>query len=143
MDGAAFWCQNLRLVSRVGSRGTQINNIVFLPRAAGGVKMGKNGESSRKCSTATAAEDDDTMIFRGGCTLVFDLDTVEFEVRDYQAAHRQRNLDGKLRLDEDRARAQYKYQFETGPMGMSDFRKYFGLGFSRGINEPFAILHQH
>jgi hypothetical protein len=47
-----------------------------------------------------------------------------------------------MRLDEARARKQYTYQFETGPMHMSEFRQYFGLGLTRGINEPFAVLHQ-
>jgi hypothetical protein len=143
MDGPRFWVQNLRLVSRVGSRGTQINNIVFSLVQRAGVKMGKNGEVVPKVLDGKAGEDDDTMIFRGGCTLVFDLDTVELKYVITKPLIGSETSDGKLRLDEDRARAQYKYQFETGPMGMSEFRKYFGLGFSRGINEPFAILHQH
>lgn len=138
-----FWLQNLRLVSRVGSGGRQINNIVFSLVQRAGVKLGKNNEVLPQKLERNAANDDDTMIFRGGCTLVFDLDTVELKYAITKPLIESETGAGALRLDEERARAQYEYQFETGPMGMSDFRKYFGLGFSRGVNEPFAILHQH
>jgi hypothetical protein len=138
----SFWLQNLRLVSRVGSGGRQINNIVFSFVQRAGVKLGQNNEVLPQKLAADASASDDVIIFRGGCTLVFDLDTVELKYAIAKPLIDSETGTGALRLDEERARAQYQYQFETGPMGMSDFRKYFGFGFSRGVNEPFAILHQ-
>jgi hypothetical protein len=142
-DVPRFWLQNLRLVSRVGSGGKQINNIVFSLVQRAGVKIGKNNEIIPHLLDKNSSDDDDTMIFRGGCTLVFDLDTVALKYAISKPLIENETVGGTMRLHEERARAQYKYQFETGPRGMSDFRKYFGLGFSRGVNEPFAILHQH
>jgi hypothetical protein len=140
--GPVFSVQNLRLVSRVGGRGDQINNIVFSLVQRAGVKI-KDDKVVPELLSGTESADDDTMIFRGGCTLVFDLDTVRLKYVIAKPLIDSETPDGKLQLNETRAREQYDYQFETGPMGMSDFRKYFGLGFSRGISEPFAVLHQH
>jgi hypothetical protein len=142
-DVPSFWLQNLRLVSRVGSGGRQINNIVFSLVQRAGVRLGKNNEVLPEKLTTNASANDDLMIFRGGCTLVFDLDTLTLKYAISKPLIESEAPHGILRLDEKRARAQYKYQFETGPMGMSDFQKYFGLGFSRGVTEPFAMLHQH
>ena len=118
----------------------QTNNIVFSIVQRAGVRMVGDSLEPVLLDDRRPA-DDDTMIFRGGCTFVFDLDTVTLKyviakpIIDVAAP-------GAPRLDEVRARKQYTYQFETGPMQMSEFRQYFGLGFTRGINEPFAVLHQ-
>jgi len=138
-----FWLQNFRLVSRVGSGGRQINNIVFSLVQRAGVKLGQNDEVIPQKLTPEGSASEDVMIFRGGCTLVFDLDTEELKYAISKPLIESDSGSGSLRLNEERARAQYKYQFETGPMGMSDFQQYFGRGFTRGINEPFAMLHQH
>lgn len=139
-----FAVQNLRLVSRVSSRGTQINNIVFSLVQRAGVKLDNEGRLQSADLYASGAEAEETMIFRGGCTLVFDLDTVELK---YVIAKPLLEPAGPgaccLRLDEARAAAQYAYWFETGPARMSELQKYFGTGFARGLNEPFAFLHQH
>jgi hypothetical protein len=139
-DVPSFWIQNLRLVSRVGTRGAQTNNIVFSIVQRAGVKMVDDRLEPVLLDERRPA-DDDTMIFRGGCTFVFDLDTVKLK---YVIAKPLINAaaPGQMQLDEGRARKQYIYQFETGPMHMSEFRQYFGLGFTRGLSEPFAVLHQ-
>jgi hypothetical protein len=139
-DVPSFWIQNLRLVSRVGARGAQTNNIVFSIVQRAGVRTVDDRLEPVLLDERRPA-DDDTMIFRGGCTFVFDLDTVKLK---YVIAKPLIDVaaPGQPQIDEGRARKQYIYQFETGPMHMSEFRQYFGLGFTRGISEPFAVLHQ-
>jgi hypothetical protein len=158
-NAASFYVQNLRVVSRTGTKGRVVNNIVFSLVQRAGVKLDGDNvipvileRSSRKASkgdgakengkeTKHDAEADKPMIFRGGCTLVFDLDTVALKyiiqkpLLDVTSA--------KMQLDGERARAQYHYQRHEAPMAMGELQQYFGMGAGYGLIEPFAMLHQH
>ncbi|MBX7211125.1 MAG: hypothetical protein K1X78_22655 [Verrucomicrobiaceae bacterium] len=142
--GPRFAVQNLRLVSRAAPNGDQVNNIVFSIVQRAGVKI-KNGTIEPHVLKDGEADDDDSMIFRGGCTFVFDLDTLDLKYVISKPLLGPQPESGRHapQLDEDRVRAQYEYQFETGPNAMSEFRQYFDTGFARGLPEPFALLHQH
>jgi hypothetical protein len=137
-----FAVQNLRLVSRTSPKGDPINNIVFSVVQRVGVRMRDEAVEQVELDRFRAA-DPDVMIFRGGCTFVFDLDSVELKYIITKPLLATAAPGDPPKLDEARVRAQHEYQFETGPNSMSDFRKYFDMGFARALTEPFALLHQH
>jgi hypothetical protein len=139
---AQFAVQNLRLVSRTSPKGDPINNIVFSVVQRVGVRMRDEAVEPVELDRFRAA-DPDVMIFRGGCTFVFDLDSVELKYIITKPLLATAAPGDPPKLDEARVRAQHEYQFETGPNSMSDFRKYFDMGFARALTEPFALLHQH
>jgi hypothetical protein len=137
--GPRFAVLNLRLVSRTSPKGDQINNIVFSLVQRVGVRVKPDSLEPVLLDDSSEAPPD-TMIFRGGCTFVFDLDEVKLK---YVITKPLLVGGDTTRLDEDRVRAQYEYQFETGPASMSEFQSYFGTSFARALTEPFALLHQH
>lgn len=142
IDGPLLAVQNLRLVSRVSPKGDPINNIVFSVVQRVGVRL-RDGAVELVVLDSSAAADPDVMIFRGGCTFVFDLDSVELKYIIAKPLLATAERGDMPKLDEARVRAQHEYQFETGPNSMTDFRKYFDMGFARALTEPFALLHQH
>lgn len=107
-----------------------------------GIKM-KKGKVVPVVLDDHKPNDADTMIFRAGCTFVFDLDTLDLKyVISKPLLASERGAGGKPKLDEARVRARFKI-VETGPNAVSEFRQYFDMGFARGLTEPFALLHQH
>lgn len=146
--GPAFSVENLRLVSRVGPDGNQINQIVFsLVQPAGAIV--RNGVFTGK----TFVPDDRKPLpaggvqLRGGCTMIFDLDTLKLKyvvtkpLLDLRApvvnGQRQRQLDA-TRIEQQAA-----YQNDDDLMAASEYSKYFNQGLNQSGNEPFALLHQH
>jgi hypothetical protein len=140
----SFSVENLRLVSRVGPDGNQINQIVFslVQRAGVQLKDGKvvgyyvprDNEDPRK----------GRMQIRGGCTLIFDLDTLKLKyaiakpLLDLSTAPRQ-----PRQLDAARIAKQAAYQNDGDLMAASEYSKFFGQSLASLINEPFAFLHHH
>lgn len=143
-EGPSFQIQNLRLVSRVGPNGNQINQIVFSLIQNSGVIV-VNGELK-----GHYIPDDDKEApkngfeFQGGSTLIFDLDTLKLKyaisrpLLDFNSLER-----GKPSVDEKRLAMQYNYQMEDLLMHMSENNIYFGMGLHAFFNEPFALLHNH
>ena len=76
----SFQLQNLRLVSRVGPDGLQINHVVFYLVQRSGLRFraGKvAGPYNLKEGIRTSPDNEEQrMEFRGGCTLILDLDTL-------------------------------------------------------------------
>jgi len=137
-NGSRFMVQNLRLVSRTSPKGDRINNIVFALVQRAGVKVGDAVEPV--VLNDSGDDSQDTMIFRGGCTFVYDLDKLQLK---YVIPKPLLSGSDGTKLDEDRVRAQHDYQYATGPDSMSEFQAYFGSSFARSLTEPFALLHQH
>jgi len=139
----SFRVQNLRLVSRTGPSGDQINHIVFsLVQRAGVIVDGNN--------VTTYVPDDNIQApkggfeFWGGCTMIFDLDTLNLR---YAIAKPLLDPD-KLRIgireiNVSRVLQQYRYQTEDGLLSLSEQSLYFGTGLKSYFNEPFAFLHTH
>jgi hypothetical protein len=152
-DGASFQILKLRLVSRVGPNGSQINNVVFSITQRAGVVL-KDGEIVSYFTPArdplSRKTEDGSPIpeggfeFRGGCTLIFDLDTQQLKyviskpILDINSV----NDGGTPALNIKRIRAQNAFQNGEADCNLNEYFQYFGNGFHH-MTEPFAFLHQH
>jgi len=78
----------------------------------------------------------------GGCTLIFDLDSVSLRYAISRPLLDPDSLSaGAPKIDKQRAESQYKYQNEDAIMALGEFSRFFGLGLQNDLNEPFSILH--
>jgi hypothetical protein len=141
-EGPSFQVQSLRLVSRSGPGGKHLNHIAFslIQRAGVIVKAGA-------FAGHYVPGDQDTppggFELRGGCTMIFDLDTLQLKYAITRTLLDQDQLDiGKRQIDCRRAEKQCAYQYDEGENAMSEYARYFGMGLSNLMNEPFALLHQ-
>jgi len=147
--GPSFQVLNLRLVSRVGPDGLQINHVVFyLVQRSGiclqeGKVIGCYNLQEKNAAEAPAAE---RMQFRGGCTLILDLDTLSLK---YVVSKPLLNLEAWLQSDGERAEVdaaraerQYRFMREGQHRHHSAYNQYFGEHVEQ-MGEPFAFLHQH
>ena len=143
VKGPSFRIQNLRLVSRVGPKGNQMNHIVFSLIQRAGI-ISDNG------TITTYVPDDDKPAPKngfemwGGCTMIFDLDNLKLR---YAIAKPLLDPDklktGVRAINSKRAAKQFQYQTEDGIMNLSEQSLYFGTGIKNYFNEPFAFLHSH
>ena len=159
--------QNLRVVSRIGPQGKQVNQIVFslLQRSGVILKQGvfdEAADAKDKHFTPSSiyidnpeedslSSDSSKFIFRGGCTLIFDLDTLQLQ---YAIAKPLLNTVGLVsrsdsptivpqtrKMDKFRIEQQFRYKCNEGRMSTTNYGHYFGVGLTLG--EPFAFLHNH
>jgi hypothetical protein len=152
-SGPAFQIINLRLVSRVGPDGNQINEVLFTILQKCGVIF-KNGEflktyvpkpsyNPKYPDKPPPPRPEGGFEFMGGCTLIFDLDSQRLK---YAILKPLIDMDifeatGKLTINQKRIETQYKMQFGTEEFPFNDFALYFGNS-KQKITEPFAFLHQ-
>jgi hypothetical protein len=142
----SFSVENLRVVSRVGPEGNQINQLVFSLVQRAGVIV-ENEEFGGKCYVP----DDDAMPppggfqIRGGCTMIFDLNTqtLKYAITKPLLDLRKLQSGGARSLDKARIERQFAYQNDGDAMAMGDYAKHFGIGLNNAANEPFALLHNH
>ena len=146
--GPSFQVQNLRILSRVGPSGNQINQIVFSIIQKIKLKIDENGKVQQRDKDNL---ENNKFSFRGGCTLIFDLDTLELkyvvkkpllDLEKFKNENIEELYNGNI-IDINRAQDQYYYQHELGPLSLTDYHRYFDLKLDDSIDEPFAILHQH
>jgi hypothetical protein len=143
-QGPSFRLQNLRVVSRTGPEGNQINYIVFTMAQRAGVIV----EDDKLSGTFVPSTDVELPVggfeFWGGCTLIFDLDTLElkYAITKPLLSPEKLNNDEQV-LNEERIIKQYRYQTEEAVDSMSQQSLYFGTGLKSSFNEPFAFLHSH
>jgi hypothetical protein len=150
-DSPSFQIQNLRLVARVGPDGNQVNQVIFSIFQRAGVKhkgQDENGDDTFDLEPLPTeigkANDPELFEFRGGCTLIFDLDTLQLRyaiskpLLDTDFLEKNKRAAINLR----RLRNQYRFQQGDEDSGLNEFSLYFGNGL-RNIIEPFAFLHQH
>jgi hypothetical protein len=138
ISGPSFHVQNLRLVSRVGPDGNQINQIIFSLTQRAGVVI-ENGEFKKTYVPDDEPKPNGGTELWGGCTMIFDLDTLTLRY----AISRPLLDPESSSIDKTRAENQYKYQNEDGLMALGEYSHYFGLGLGTNMNEPFALLHHH
>lgn len=153
-SGPAFQIINLRLVSRVGPEGNQINEVVFSILQKSGVIF-KNGKFAGhfepaptvdldKPKKAPKASPDGGFVFKGGCTLIFDLDKQQLKYAiskpliDTEALEEE----GVLKVNTKRVQEQYHIVHDTGVLPFNEYAHYFGNGNGYSV-EPFAFLHHH
>lgn len=147
-QGPSFQIQNLRLVDRIGPDGTQINHVIFSIVQRSGIVM-KNGGKEFEHYVPVPEESDvevsddksQRFEFRGGCTLIFDLDTLKLKYAISKPLLDNQSTDGP-RIDQARLMRQYEYQYGSTESAHNDYTLYFGERF-HNLSEPFSFLHQH
>lgn len=143
-NGPSFQIQNLRVVSRVGPNGKLVNQIVFAMVQRCGIQM-KDGEFFQHFDPRTIPQESYTaeqFLLFGGCTMIFDLDTLELKhVVSKPLLDIPKLRKGVAEIDRERIRSQYDYQQEEGLMHLSEYNQYFGNGLYNNYNEPFSFLH--
>lgn len=131
----SFEIQNLRLVNRVGPEGTLTNQVVFSLIQTSHLDPETLEPVARKTNYTA---------FKGGCTLIFDLDTLSLRYAiskpliDQESAH----TTGRLQLNEARLSAQRAYLGAESLQTENPLSQFF-LVDGRTGGEPFALLHQH
>ena len=133
---------NLRLVSRVGPDGDQINQIVFNLVQSIGV-IYENGEF-KGVYNPEEGKDPPPGGFevQGGCTLIFDLDTVQLKYASSKPLLVPEKLDSQQEeLNQERIKRQYLYRTIALPLSISEVNQYFASGIRGDLLEPFALLH--
>ncbi|WP_343692465.1 hypothetical protein [Chitinophaga sp.] len=132
-DRPPFAVQQLRLVSRVGPDGSQINQIVFaITQRSELSNTEKDGKKKQ-------------LVFSGGCTLIFDMDTMKLK---YAISKPLLDLEcfttnGHIKLNMTRIEHQYNYQVEHRNRCASEYNRYFEPMVDTIHDEPFALLHKH
>ena len=155
----SFQIQNLSLVSRVGPQGNQVNHVVFSIIQRSGIYFNEDGTVKREqggrvshfkppgqgpnyvCSSKYEIPTGG-FEFRGGCTLIFDLDKLELK---YVITKPLLDLDADPLdpcVNVSRAECQYKFQMNINELGFNEYSAYFTDGL-RSMLEPFCFLHQH
>lgn len=147
--GPNFQIQNLRTVSRVGPGNTQVNQVVFSILQKSAVRLVNGKPEYLIYEDHVSASDrqdayrvpDGYFELRGGCTLIFDLDSFKLKyavfkpLLDLDAL----NAGGPPAIHLARLKRLIDYQHRSE---MNEFAAYFSSPNNR-IMEPFAFLHQH
>ena len=135
---------NLRLLSRVGPDGSQINQIVFSMVQRMGVIVDSGIVKGYYNPRGQEAPPKNGMEVQGGCTLIFDLDSLDLKYAINKPLFVPKELDNNNRVvNQERVMRQYHYQTEDLPLGVSEFSSYFEGSFQGQYGEPFALLHKH
>lgn len=142
-DVPSIQVANLRLVSRVGPNNDKVNQIVFSLVQRSGIVV-EDSQFKEHYTPDQVPPGVDTFELWGGCSLIFDLDTLKLK---YAIARplldSQPGPDGKPQIDRTRIENQYNYQHNEDLAGSNEFSSYFGIRLDSSLNEPFALLHQH
>ena len=137
----SFQIKNLRKVSRVGPDGLQINHIVFSMIQRIGIRFEENNKVLFKPNEDRPLGENE-IIFYGGCTFIFDLDTDTLKYiisKPLIDTSKTRGVQLSKRSDN-----QSKYQNEEMAYQIGESRRYFGTRpHEFAYSEPFAFLHHH
>ena len=140
--GPSFQILNLRLVSRVGPDGEKINQIVFVLVQRMGVVF-ENGEFVKHYTPGADKPPAGGFEVQGGCTLIFDLDSVKLKYAVSKPLFRPEQLDKYQHVvNQERMARQRRYQHEELPLDQSAVSNYFGAGAESRFGEPFSLLHK-
>ncbi len=136
----SFSVHSLHLASRVGPGGNQSNQIIvsLVQKASIRIEKDKNGVTQ-----FVPDESNKSFVINGGCTLIFDLDTLKLKYAISKPLLDIDALNSNVhQLDRSRCLALHKHQH--GPVAdQNQFQAYFGMGKQNAFNEPFNFLHTH
>ena len=138
----SFQIDALRKISRVGPDGDLVNQVIFSMLQYIGYKkdIDKEVESTFRIEKDQKL-DEDSIIFYGGSTFIFDLDNSTLK---YVISKPLIKVIGGKPVVHERAKEQHYYQIEEMRHHIGESRLYFG---SRphefAFSEPFAFLHHH
>jgi hypothetical protein len=146
--GPSFEVHSLKVASRVSPDGSKSNQIIMtLIQRAGIESVTENDSGGYEVKTFVAGDDPDLSVDRfimtGGCTLIFDLKTLQLK---YAISKPLLNLDalrknGKYEIDAQRAARISESMQGIDVENM--YEAYFGMGRKFTNCEPFSFLHQH
>lgn len=140
--GPTFQVLNLRLATRVGPDGTQSNQIVFGLVQRIGVVLDAGKITGCYSPGLAKTPPSGGFVVYGGCTLIFDLDSLSLKYAISKPLLNPDSLDrNKHELNLERIQRQHHYQSEELPMAIPEVAKYFASGTDGAFDEPFALLH--
>jgi hypothetical protein len=135
---ASYAISNVWLANRVTPDGNIVNHVIVTLAQKRGVRFKVDeddnvtvDEKGFFAPDRTPRQDwgDNHIVFRGGCTLIFDLEAMKLR---YAVS---KNID-------DRQRMIRQFRFEKGLMG-EDGQTYFDSGTLSAVAGPFAFMHSH
>ncbi|WEK36503.1 MAG: hypothetical protein P0Y53_03235 [Candidatus Pseudobacter hemicellulosilyticus] len=137
----SFQVHSLHFATRISPSGNQTNQVVvtLLQNAAASISKDKQGNPR-----AAGNRKQPDLLIGGGCTLIFDLDTLELKyaiskpLLDVEALANS----GVRQLHTGRA-IQIRRHLQGKTQHMNAYQAYFGMAGVQGIGEPFAFLHTH
>jgi len=140
-DGPTLQILNLRLASRIGPDGTEVNQIVFGLVQRLGVVFEQGVIKNYYAPGLVNSQPTNGVEVYGGCTLIFDLDTLRlrYAISKPLLATELANVNQKLNTE--RIEDQARYQLDELPYAMSEVASYFGGASNSVADEPFALLH--
>ncbi|MBO9202413.1 MULTISPECIES: gluzincin family metallopeptidase [Niastella] len=142
--GPSFRIENLRLVSRVGPDGDQLNYIIFSLTQRAGVIVNEDGTISTYVPDDAQEPPKRGFECWGGCTMIFDMANPSLRYAITKPLLDPDKLrQGIRQLNEKRILKQFRYQTEEAILHLSEQSLYFGAGINNNFNEPFAFLHNH
>jgi len=137
----SFEVHSLHYASRVGPDGNQNNQVIVTIIQRASVKIQEDKKGNKKIIGDTGK---DSFEMTGGCTLIFDLDTLELNYAISKPL-----LDVDILRDKEihqlnlgRAIQLYTHQHPS-PFTMTAYQAYFGMNGKGRVAEPFAFLHTH
>lgn len=142
--GPSIEIHSIRLNNRVGPDGNLQNQVIITLLQRSGVKIiydEKKDEYRIKTMPASKVneEEDGCFIFRGGCTLIFDLNTKKLKhVITKPIFDVQKNAEKSSVYTPDYKRAVMQYRCSWG-----DYAELTGFAARRNNLEPIAHLHKH
>lgn len=140
----SFQILNLRLVSRVGPDDQQVNQVIFSMVQTIGVVLKADGQIEHYTPKTGQPAPSGGFEVQGGCTLIFDLDSLDLKHAIRKPILLFKDSGTKKRsLNTARILKQNRYETEELPLHLSELSQYFESGFKSGLNEPFALLHHH
>ncbi len=162
----SFEIQGLRRVSRVGPQGTQVNQVIFsilqhatvnyandefspvvpgdeTPSADPTDVARSDNESVAPIEESLPEANEEQFTLRGGCTLIFNLDSWTLQYAISKPIFDVKLLDEQkpIALHPQRLRNQYHHLFVSGIHDENLFKQYFSAESALQM-EPFAFLHQ-
>jgi hypothetical protein len=143
--GPSFQVHSLRVAGFTDTKGKPVNHIILTLIQRCGVICSKN-EKGYKITTYLPDDNENPpengFVFKGSCTLIFDLDTLnlKFAIRKPILDLKKLYSENLEELDEERIIRQYKLLFENEVLDYNNL--YFGDSGSGFQSEPFAMLHR-
>ena len=134
----SFSVHSLHVASRVGPNGNQVNQLIVSLVQNANISVEKD---SNQVPLIKGASGNTGFKVSGGCTLIFDLDTLKLKYAISKPLLDINTLDSNVhQLNYNRCLALHQYQHDS-MQHQSQFQAYFGLANQNSYNEPFNFLH--
>ncbi|SDH05303.1 gluzincin family metallopeptidase [Chitinophaga filiformis] len=132
--------QSLHLASRVGPDGNQVNQIIVTMIQRAYMTISRDG--NREPVIVPGKANGNVRVL-GGCTLIFDLDSLQLRYAISKPLLDLEKLnEGVRKLNKGRCSALFQHHQDMR-IGQSRFEAYFSMGPANSKNEPFCFLHTH